>query len=94
MMGRYRRRLRSSEEVVYPPYPELERAQFWSGWWKYSESRTAQRDADYTENAQNLMRLERGVMGVVYRLLYGTRRWKPARISAKQYHVEDQAHVR
>lgn len=61
-----------------------------TGWWRYSEARTEQRDEGYTESARGLRRVVVTLQNVALAVM-GRRRWKPPRISAGKYTVEDNA---
>lgn len=73
------------------PFPEIEPVAFGRGWWRYSEARTAEREERYRESARGLGRVAQIAQNIARRVVYGRRRWKPSRISAKTYMVEDSA---
>lgn len=83
--------MKSLPEFDFAPVPEMEPVAFGRGWWRYSEARTAEREERYRESARGLGRVAQIVQNVARRVVYGRRCWKPARISAKTYMVEDSA---
>lgn len=76
-------------ELEFNPYPDLEPVAFGRGWWHYSQARTDERDAAYLESARGMRRGLLVLQGMALRILYGRRRWKPPRVNAKLYTVED-----
>ena len=75
-------------DLALAPFPELERAAFNTGWWKYSETRTAERAEQYRESARGVGRVLLALRAIGQRIIHGPRRWKPARVDGKRYVVE------
>lgn len=72
-------------------YPEIERLALSTGWWRYSQQRTAQREEAYRESARGLRGVWEVLQGMAQRVVYGRRGWKPQRINGRVYIVEDGA---
>ncbi len=70
-----------------PDYPELEPMALATGWWRYSESRTAERELRYRESARGLRGVVLTLGGIAQRVL-GRRNWKPPRVDGRKYVVE------
>lgn len=70
------------------PFPELEPLALATGWWRYSNVRTAERETQYRESARGVWGVLLVLQGLVYRVVHGRRRWKPPRVDGKQYVVD------
>ena len=73
-----------------PDFPELEPMALATGWWRYSEARTADRELQYREGARSLRGVLFTLLGIVQRLT-GRRNWKPRRVDGRKYVVEAEA---